>query len=259
MFRESRANFRHLRTSATQSLYRYRMTTFALVHGAWHGAWCWELVSPLLRQAGHDPVAPDLPSDDVSATTFDAYADVVCAALNRRDDDVVVVGHSLGGPTATLVAARRPVRHLIYLCAAVPAVGRSLFDQWREQPDMVNPQWGKGLAEPDEQSRTVWVDIDSARELFYADCDEQIVVAAFDRLRPQSAYPFTAPLLLAEFPTASSTSIVCTEDQMLSPEWSRRIARDIGADIVELPGSHSPLLSRPSAVADILLRVAADK
>jgi len=118
-----------------------RMTTFALVHGAWHGAWCWELLSPHLHQAGHDVVAPDLPCDDGSATTFDAYADVVCAALDGRDEDVVVVGHSLGGPTATLVAARRPIQHLIYLCAAVPAVGRSLFDQWQEQPDMVNPDW----------------------------------------------------------------------------------------------------------------------
>lgn len=234
------------------------MTTFALVHGAWHGAWCWELLSPLLHQAGHDVVAPDLPCDDGSATTFDAYADVVCAALDGRDDDVAVVGHSLGGPTATLVAARRPIRHLIYLCAVVPAAGRSLFDQWQEQPDMVNPEWGKGLGEPDQQLRTIWVDLDSARELFYADCDEQTVVAAFERLRPQSAYPFTAPLSIAEFPTVRCTSIVCTDDQMLNPEWSRRIARDIAADIVELPGSHSPLLSRASAVASVLLQVVGD-
>ena len=90
----------------------------------------------------------------------------------------------------------------------------------------------------------------------WADCDEQTVVSAFDRLRPQSAYPFTAPLSLAKFPAVSCTSIVCTEDQLLNPEWSRRIARDIGADIVELPGSHSPLLSRPKALAEVLLRVA---
>lgn len=203
-------------------------------------------------------MARDLPCDDGSATTFDPYADVVCAALDGRDDDVVVVAHSLGGATGTLVAARRPVRHLVYLCAAVPAPGRSLYDQWQEQPDMVNPDWGKGLSEPDAQLRTTWVDLDSARELLWGDCDEQIVVSAFDRLRPQSAYPFTAPLSVAEFPAVSCTSIVCTDDQMINPKWSRRIAREIGADIVELPGRHSPLLSRPPAVADVLLRVAAD-
>lgn len=234
------------------------MTTFALVHGAWHGGWCWEKVSPLLEQADIVVVAPDLPCDDASAATFEPYADVVCAAVDVCDDDVVVVAHSLGGATGTLVAARRPVRHLVYLCAAVPAAGRSFYDQWREQPDMVNPEWAKGLSEPDAQLRTTWVDLDSARELLWADCDEQTVASAFDRLRPQSAYPFTAPLSLDEFPSVSCTSIVCTEDRLINPEWSRRIARDIGADIVELPGSHSPLLSRPSAVADVLVRVAGD-
>ena len=88
------------------------MTTFALVHGAWHGSWCWEQLTPLLQQAGHDVVAMDLPSEDGTAT-FDTYADVVCAALDGRRDDVVLVGHSYGGNTVPLVATRRPIRHLV--------------------------------------------------------------------------------------------------------------------------------------------------
>lgn len=232
------------------------MTTFALVHGAWHGSWCWELLTPLLQHAGHDVVAPDLPCNVPSATTFEPYADVVCAALDGRQGDVVVVGHSLGGPTATLVAARRPVRHLVHLCAAVPAPGRSLIDQRQEQPDMCNPNWDKGLSEPDEHLRLKWVELDAARELLFADCDERTVVSAFERFRPQSAHPFTAPFPLVELPTVSSTCVVCTEDRLINPAWSRRIAREIGAELVELPGSHSPQLSRPSAVADVLLRVA---
>ena len=131
------------------------MTMFALVHGAWHGAWCWELLTPFLRQAGHSVVAPELPSDHGSAD-FDAYADVMCGALRGCDDDVVVVGHSLGGPTATLVAARRPPRHLVYLCAVVPEVGLSLVDQGLEQitAEFANG-WVKGLSKPDAQGRTV--------------------------------------------------------------------------------------------------------
>ncbi len=235
------------------------MATFALVHGSWHGAWCWERLAPLLQQAGHDVVAPELPSEDGSAD-FDAYADVVCAALQGRDDNVVVVAHSLAGATGALVPDRRPVRHLVYLCAAIPEAGLSLVDQWQAQPDMVAKEFGdgwlQGLTEPDDQLRTAWVDLDFARTVFYADCDEATVSAAIEHLRPQSGYPWTLPCSLTEHPSVACTSVVCDEDRVVNPVWSRRTAHSIGADIVELPGSHSPFLSRPSAVADVLLRVA---
>jgi pimeloyl-ACP methyl ester carboxylesterase len=122
------------------------MATFALVHGSWHGAWCWERLSPLLQEAGHDVVATDLPCDD-GAASFQTYADVVCDALKGCSDDVVLVGHSLAGTTIPLVAVRRPVRHLVYLCALIPDIGRSLFDQFRDEP-VLNPAYVKGLIDP---------------------------------------------------------------------------------------------------------------
>jgi hypothetical protein len=235
------------------------MTTFVLVHGAWHGGWCWERLAPLLQQAGHDVVVPELPTEDGSAD-FDAYADVVCTDLRGCDDDIVVVAHSLAGATGALVPDRRPVRHLVYLCAAVPQGGASLVDQWQAQPDMVSAEfaegWLQGLSEPDEQLRMAWVDHDFVRKVFYADCDDATAAAAIDHLRPQSSYPWTLPCSLDEHPSVSCTSVVCSEDLVVNPVWSRRAARDTGADIVELPGSHSPFLSRPSAVADVLLRIA---
>ena len=236
-----------------------RVTTYALVHGAWHGAWCWEKVTPLLQQAGHDVVAPELPSDDGSAD-FDTYADVMCSALQGCDDDVVVVGHSLGGPTAALVAARRPNRHLVYLCAVVPEAGLSLADQGLQQITLEFADgWEKGLSQPDEQGRTVWVDFDFVRKMFYADCDEPTVSAAIDHLRPQAAYPWTLPCSLTELPSVPCTYVVCAEDRIVAAQWSRRVVHRIRADVVELPGSHSPLLSRPSAVAEVLVRVADKK
>jgi pimeloyl-ACP methyl ester carboxylesterase len=232
------------------------MATFALVHGGWLGAWSWELLVPLLKRAGHDVVAADLPTEDGSAS-FATYADVVCAALDGRDEDVLVVGHSYGGHTIPLVASRRPARHLVYLCALVPDIGRSMLDQLRDEPDLLNPRWLEGLSEPDEQLRTTWVDLELARDLICADCNDSVATAAVGRLRPQSAYPNTLPFSLSEFPAVPCTYIVCNDDALVRPEWSKRIARErLGADLIELPGSHSPLLSRPSALADVLLDIA---
>jgi pimeloyl-ACP methyl ester carboxylesterase len=229
------------------------VTTFALVHGAWHGAWCWERLAPLLHEAGHDVVAMDLPSED-GAATFDTYADVVCAALDGHDD-VLLVGHSYNGNTIPLVAARRPVRHLVYLCAMVPDIGRSVFDQMSDELEMLNPvAYEQGLSEPDEQLRQVWIDLNLACAMFYGDCDEPTTKAAIDRLRPQSAYPALQPFSLTEFPAVPTTYVVCSDDQILRPEWSRHTARQrLGADLIELPGDHSPFYSRPSVLADVLL------
>jgi pimeloyl-ACP methyl ester carboxylesterase len=72
------------------------VSVFGLVHGAWHGGWCWERLVPELEQRGHTAVLPDLPCEDVRADATE-YARVVGEALGDADGDVVLVGHSLGG------------------------------------------------------------------------------------------------------------------------------------------------------------------
>jgi pimeloyl-ACP methyl ester carboxylesterase len=231
------------------------VTTFALVHGAWHDAWCWHRVTPLLQGAGHDVVAMDLPIDDVAAS-FDTYADVVCAAIEGCGDDVVLVGHSLAGTIIPLVAARRPVRHLVYLCAYAADIGRSLADQLAAEPEMLNPAAYPGLKN-DALSRVTWVDFGLVRELVYADCDDVTVQAAIEHLRPQATRGYAVPCSLAEFPEVSCTSVLCVDDRMLGREWAERVARNrLSADLIELPGSHSPFLSQPSTLADVLIQVA---
>lgn len=238
------------------------MTTFALVHGAWHGGWCWEPVVELLRSAGHDAIAVDLPTEDPAAT-FETYAQVVCVALADRagaggfdEHDVVVVGHSLGGNTIPLVAARRPVRHLVYVCALVPQVGHSMLEQLRRD-GILNPQLDAGLAPRDAQRRRSWADLDLARELFFADCDEQVAEAALRRLRPQATYPYIQPFALPAFPSVPATYVVCSADRVVSPQWSKDVAcRRLQAELVELPGGHSPYYSQAPALAQVLLGAA---
>ncbi len=229
------------------------MTTFVLVHGAWHGAWCWEQLTPELEARGHRVTTMDLPSD-VPTETFSSYADVVCAALDAGPaEDAVVVGHSLAGLTVPLVADRRPVRRLVYLCGLVPAPGRSFAEQLGDEPDMLNPAYLAGMGEPDAERRREWVDEGTAREVLYADCDDDVAHAAFERLRPQAMSPYGTPCPLDRLPDVPTSYVVCREDRLVNPEWSRRVAGErLHAELVQLPGSHSPFLSRPAALADVL-------
>jgi pimeloyl-ACP methyl ester carboxylesterase len=232
------------------------MTTFALVHGGWHGAWCWELLTPVLEAAGRDVVAMDLPAGDGSAD-FDAYADAVCDSIAGRDDDVIVVGHSMNGSVATLVAARRPVRHVVYLCALIPALGRSLKEQFATEADMSDFAWMAAMGEFDAQGAQAWVDRRLAKDILFADCDDIAAERAFERLRPQAHHPGEIAFPLREFPSVNCTSVICSGDRMVGPLWSRRVARErLGADIVEIPGGHSPFLSRPALLANVLLSIA---
>ncbi len=229
------------------------MSTFALVHGAWHGAWCWERLTPELESKGHRVISMELPCDDGSAT-FDDYADIVCAALgDRPGDDLTLVGHSLAGNTIPLVATQRPVRRLVYVCALIPIPRQSLSQQMSDDKEMLNPDFAQGLSERDSEGRRTWVDQELAHFHLFGDCDDVTASAAFERMCPQATHPYRLPCSLPALPTVDSTYVVCTEDRIVNPHWARRSARErLQADLVELPGSHSPFLSRPRELAELL-------
>src|SRR6478672_9333525 len=96
-----------------------------MLHGACHGGWCWDAVAAILRSAGHQTTAPDLPCENLAAGSTES-TDVAVASLTGAVDDVVVVGHSLGALVAPLVAYRLPIRRMVMLAAIVGAPGASL-------------------------------------------------------------------------------------------------------------------------------------
>jgi len=228
------------------------MATFGLVHGAWHGAWCWERLIPELAARGHQAVAMDLPCEDPEAGAA-RYAEVVDAALPRTDD-LVLVGHSLGGLTIPLVAVRRPVRLLAFLCAALPVPGQSLEEQVAADPTLYAPGYATHpgrVVHPD--GSTSWASADSVREVFYHDCAPADVARAWPRLRRQSRAPRREPCPLLAWPEVPRVSIVAREDHAVNPVWARRAARErLGVAPIELAGSHSPFLSRPAELAALL-------
>ena len=228
------------------------MTTFALVHGAWHGGWCWDRLVPELERLGHHAVAIDLPCDDPGAT-YSTYADVVVDALQGAAPDLVVVAHSMAGLSAPIAAARLRVSGLVFLNALIAAPGRSFLEQVGDEPEMLVPGYQVGLSGPDDLGRTRWVDPVAARETLFGDCDEATARAAFDRLRPQAQAPYVDPCPIADLPDVRYTYVVGAEDRIVAPEWSRSAARDrLGVGVIELAGSHSPFLARPAELAGLL-------
>lgn len=113
------------------------MATFVLVHGAWHGGWCWKRVAALLREAGHEVFTPTLTGLGERAhllhegIDLDTHIQDVLGVLQWEElSDLVLCGHSYGGMVITGVADKVPerIRSLVYLDAFVPADGQCLLD-----------------------------------------------------------------------------------------------------------------------------------
>jgi hypothetical protein len=183
--------------------------------------------------------AVDLPCDDPDAT-LRGYAALVPGAD-------VAVGHSLGGLTLPLVAAA----HRVYLCALVPPWGRATKDLFAE--GALVPGFPDDGTTRDERGRSVWVDDAFALRSMYADCDRAVALQAYARLRPQSPGVYAGDYPLCAAPPGAVTAVVCSDDRAVSPECGRRAARErLGVEPLEFRSGHSPMLSRPSDLANLL-------
>jgi pimeloyl-ACP methyl ester carboxylesterase len=233
--------------------------TVVLIHGAWHGAWCWDRVVPLLEDADVPTVAVDLPGHGASTEPLgDLYAHIafVRDLLDGIDGPIILCGHSYGGAVISEAAAGiDSVRHLVYLCAIVPEVGEPLGGV---MADTVTPEQGRselGSAMQIQDDGTMTLDLDASVPVFYADCADDDVAAARKQISAHSAASFAQPLRAAAWHDIPSTYVVCTEDRAINPEFQRALATRTTAS-VEWPTSHSPFFSRPDLVADLLIGLA---
>jgi pimeloyl-ACP methyl ester carboxylesterase len=228
------------------------LTTFALVHGAGHGAWCWDRVLPRLTARGHRAIAMDLPCEDNSAT-FSTYADAVIASLARIEGDVILVGHSLGGMTVPLVAARRPVKRMVFLCAVLPIPGALPFGPDLEAP----PSTAPGLELEDHEDKTFSFTPGSAASHLYNRCTPDDVRWAIARLRRQSRTPNHEVCSLPAWPNVDRAYVACSDDRIVMPDYARYVARSrAGVDATLMDADHSPFLSTPDALVDMLIQLA---
>ena len=220
------------------------MTDFVLVHGGWHGAWCWAFLVDELAARGHRAVTVDLPAESPSAGAQEC-ADGVRAAL--PGPDVVLVGHSLAGLVLPVVAAAQPVGHLVYLAAMLPEPGRSVAAGDRQTVRGL----GRGLVRHEDGSSS-WRP-EAAAGTLYPDSPPERAAWAVARLRRQHWRAMEEVTPLASWPDVRSTYVRCADDAVIDPDWAgRAVPERLGVEPVVLPGDHSPFLARPCALADLL-------
>jgi pimeloyl-ACP methyl ester carboxylesterase len=237
------------------------MRTYVLIHGAWHGAWCWEKVIPLLEKEGHRVVAPDLPGHGkdkrpIADITLQAYTDRVCQILDEQSDPVVLVGHSMGGVVITQTAEYRPekISKLVYVTAFLLQNGEFLLQH--AEPDteaLVLPN----LIMSEDQSYAN-VKQEALKEVFYADCSDEDVEFAKSRLVPQAAAPFATPVSTTEknFGRVPRVYIACLRDRAISPSIQEKLYTALPCEnVISMDTSHSPFFSAPEELAKHLLSV----
>ncbi len=222
------------------------MRTVVLVHGAWHGSWCWAPVLAGLDERGVTATAVDLPGPDLHAD-----ADHVRAALDDTGP-AVLVGHSYGGAVITDAGTHGAAEHLVFVAAFALEDGETLGACFTGVDSDLVP-----AIRPRDDGTTV-LDLDLAADALYGDCDPVDVERAVRLLRPQAVGTSTQAPRAVAWRERPATYVVCGEDRALPAAFQRDMAARIpDVAVVELPGAaHSPFFSQPGELVDLLAGLA---
>ncbi|HWI61624.1 MAG TPA: alpha/beta fold hydrolase [Symbiobacteriaceae bacterium] len=236
------------------------MSTFVLVHGAFHGGWCWTKVVPQLVQAGHHVVALDLPAHGedttpISELTLETQVSTVVRVIQSRKEPVILVGHSFGGVIVSQAAEQVPglVKSLVYLTAMVPKHGQC-------GNDLLDPasQLGPSLILNQEQGYGA-VRTEMVPFLFYNDCSAEDIAFAKAHIVNEPLLPTvqTVTLTTENYGRLPKTYIECTLDNTFTLAFQRQMQAQTPCQVQTLEAGHSPFFSKPAELAALLLAAAA--
>jgi len=230
------------------------VSTYVLVHGAWHGGWAWQRVVPALRSAGHEVHTPTLAGVSDRAhllsrsITLDTHVQDIVALLDAYDlNDVVLVGHSYGGQVISGVADRAPERLAVrvYLDAFLAASGEAAIDLL---PETVARHFRDSVAE----RGFGW--LIPPRPLTGLGVTEEADIAWLTpRLTPHPWSTFARPITLTGAADAvPGVYIECTAGGRPFRSQANRAA-DRGWPVRELPTGHEAMVTEPAELAKLLL------
>lgn len=240
------------------------MAGFVLIHGSWHGGWCFDPVASILRARGHTVAAPTLPAmggtaEQMAAITLADWGEFAaqhCRDLKAELDGapVVLAGHSRGGLVVSTAAERDPgaMDALVYICAMMLPSGSSRAEFKRlEEP---NPDFDAIISKVHGGIATV-VDPARAGAVFAQISPPGLVADVLPRLVAEPHGPRAETLVLTaeRWGSRPRTYVECTADRTIPISSQRRMqAMTPGARVITLDADHSPYLSQPAELADTL-------
>lgn len=229
-----------------------------LVHGAGHGAWCWDLIVPILTSHGYDIQTLDLPGlgDDLTPPSKVHLADYVgriVEVLRSREAPALLLGHSMGGVPVSQAAenAREVVAKIVYLSAVALKDGESMASL--SLLDL--PQSASQALRPSSIEGALEFDPALVQDIFYNRCTPELVLRAKARLRPQAAAPISEPVSLSDdrYGQIPKSYIVCTDDHAFPASAQHWLCDRSGIERKRsIDSDHSPFFSAPDALAKIV-------
>lgn len=227
-----------------------------LVHGAWHGAWCFSALQAELDRRGVPSYAVDLPGHGASiealgdlATDVAAVRSLLQVLADRGIADPVLVGHSYGGAVISQAATMGPgVGSLIYLAAFALESGESVMSALGSFPRH-EVELGSAIRMRDDGTSVLDPAVASAA--LYSSCDEITVEAALSRLTPQPMATMTQTLTGSALGSVLSTYVICSQDRAVHPVHQELMARRC-SQTVTFDTDHSPFLSMIEQTASVI-------
>ena len=237
------------------------MSTYILVHGSWHGAWCWYKISPRLEKAGHRVVAVDLPGHgrdhrSPGDVTMQDYVDAIAAEIDLATEPVVLVGHSRGGLAISAAAEARAekIRGLVYVAAFLVPSGETILPLALSDSDSLV------LPSLDINQEGGWDMLrrDAFRDALYADCSADDFALAEALLTPEPSAPTNTPMPTTpeRFGNLPRGYIELLDDRAVSLPLQRRMHAAMPCARVEcVAASHSAYFSKPDELTRAIVSI----
>jgi pimeloyl-ACP methyl ester carboxylesterase len=238
------------------------MKTIILLHGSWHGAWCWYKVTPLLQKMGYKVIVPDLPGRGKNTRCFTGLVSLaqmereIVRLIDAEKDNVVIVVHSRNGILASRLGELRPnkIEKIVYLASFMLRPGERASDCFRDDRESLL----RGAVMIDKLKLTDMIQKHVYKSALYADCSDEDIELAYALLTPEPSLPAITRLKLTEknYGSVERYYIELTKDRAVTIELQRKlIARSPVKQVFSIDASHSAYFSKSNELVEIIDKI----